>query len=64
MAEVIINIDAEGNVSLESRGITGASCKAVTEAIEKALGNSVSDQTTAEYFQPEQAHVRAGGNRR
>lgn len=63
MAEVIIDIDAQGNTKVESRGVKGAGCKALTAAIEAALGKTVTDQTTTEFFQKEHAHARAGGNR-
>lgn len=61
MPEVIVNVDADGNVKVEAQGVRGSSCAALTRAIEQAIGTTVKDQKTAAYFQQEQAHVRSGG---
>jgi hypothetical protein len=37
---ILIEIDYEGNVAVETEGITGKSCAAVRDAICKALGQT------------------------
>lgn len=44
--EVII--DKKGNVTYETKGFSGQGCKAATEALDRALGNKLSDKETAE----------------
>lgn len=51
MAEVIIDIGADGTVKIESKGVVGQGCGALTKAIEGALGQTTSDVKKAEYFQ-------------
>ena len=50
MAEIIVNIDREGNVSMETKGFKGPSCLKATEELEKVLGKKTSEKKTAEYY--------------
>jgi hypothetical protein len=49
--EIIIDIDPEGNVRIEGKGIKGPDCLKLTAAIEEAIGTVTSRQKTAEFFQ-------------
>jgi hypothetical protein len=63
MEEVIVNVDAEGNVKVEAKGVVGKRCATLTAAIEAAIGRTQADQKKPEFYRQEQAHVRAGGGR-
>ena len=58
MKEIIIEVDLEGNVKIETRGYKGTACKDATKAIEKALGAVTSDIPTAEAHEREELHNR------
>jgi hypothetical protein len=58
--QVIVTIDPDANVKIEAAGVTGSGCKAITEAIEKALGRTVADKTKPEFFQTAKQTVSAG----
>jgi len=38
MAEVIVDIDKDGNVKIEVNGVEGKACLDITESLEEALG--------------------------
>ena len=60
--EILITIDARGNVRIEVKGIKGPACKAATTDLERALGTVASERLTAEYSQCHQdQQVRIGG---
>lgn len=61
MQQVIVNIDADGNVTVAAQGVKGQGCQALTKAIEQALGTTTGDQKTADFYQQEKTHVRASG---
>jgi uncharacterized protein GlcG (DUF336 family) len=54
---VEITIDRSGGVSFQVKGVKGASCLDLTDALEKALGTVVSRERTGEYY--ETAQVQA-----
>ncbi len=60
MSQVIINIDAEGNTTVSVKGAKGKSCKSLTAKIEAALGQTVKDDKTPEFFQVVAASVKVG----
>lgn len=60
MDQVIVDIDADGNVKVEAQGVRGQGCAALTKAIEDAVGRTTADQKKAEYYQP--AVQPAGAN--
>jgi len=49
---ITVNIDEQGNVSLEVKGIKGAGCEKVLRPFEQ-LGKVVEEKKTAEYYQAE-----------
>lgn len=48
---VTVEITAQGQVTVQTSGFAGASCKQATAALEKALGTVTSDEKTAEFHQ-------------
>jgi len=55
--EVVILPD--GTVKIEGRGFSGADCEHATRALEAALGLTVDDQRTSEYWEADKQKVRA-----
>lgn len=51
MEEVIIEIDARGNVTVEGQGFVGADCKTLTKDLEAALGTVEATRLKPEYRQ-------------
>ncbi len=49
--EVIVATD--GKVTVQTKGFAGSSCKAASEALEKALGVTQSEKLTAEFYAPQ-----------
>jgi hypothetical protein len=43
-----VEIDTEGNTTITTSGFTGTECKDATRELERALGRTTSDTTTAE----------------
>lgn len=58
--QVIIDIDAEGNMIVSVKGAKGKSCKDLTAKIEAALGQTVKDDKIPEFFQVVAASVKVG----
>jgi hypothetical protein len=58
--EIVIDIDAVGNVKVEGKGIEGMDCKALTKELEAALGDVQQVRLKPEYHRPK-AHVRKVG---
>ena len=50
MSQVIVRILPDGKVEVKVAGVGGSSCRDVTKALEKALGNTVSDKVTDEFY--------------
>ena len=68
MAEQIeVVIDADGNASVEAKGVRGQGCAALTKAIEASLGTTTGDVKKPEFHQQAAAHEQrratAGGGR-
>jgi hypothetical protein len=51
--EIIIAPD--GSSKIETKGFEGASCREASRFIEQALGKTVKETTTAEFYQMEQS---------
>jgi len=57
-AEIItVLVDETGEIRVSVTGVAGSGCVALTAALLAALGDTVSEQTTAEFSQ---THVTAG----
>jgi hypothetical protein len=50
MKQIIVTVDKEGNVALETKGFAGQGCKSASKALEEALGERKSDKPTAEMY--------------
>lgn len=62
MQEIKITIEPDGQVRTEVKGVKGAGCKMLTNAIEAALGAVKSNTVTPEFFEkPQQEKIRLGG---
>lgn len=55
MKTIEITVDAKGEVTVQTKGFVGASCRDATKSIEQALGIVQSDTPTAEMYQPQVA---------
>ena len=49
--ELEIEIDASGKVTVKTKGIKGASCLEVVEALARLLGREESRELTAEFYE-------------
>ena len=49
--EIIVTVSASGEITVETKGYKGASCKDATAALEKSLGVVREDKKKPEYFQ-------------
>ena len=49
--EIAFKIGPDGSVTFEVKGVKGADCLALTEAIEDEVGVVVSRQKTSEYYE-------------
>lgn len=59
MEEIVIEIDAQGNVVVEGKGIAGTDCVALTKEIEQALGEVQTKTKTRDYYvAPRKAKVK------
>lgn len=63
MQEVIVNVDPEGGVKVEAKGVHGSSCQSLTKSLEDAVGRTTADQKKPEYFQQQVNHATAGTGR-
>lgn len=60
MEEIVIDIDAHGNVQVEGNGIKGPDCETVTRDIEKALGAVREKNRKREYHEVPQVRRKVG----
>jgi hypothetical protein len=47
---VKIRIKPGGKVEVKVQGVTGPTCTDVTKSLQKALGNTINDQKTEEFY--------------
>ncbi len=51
MKTIEITVASTGTTTVQTKGFTGASCRDASRLIEQALGEKVSEQLTAEFYQ-------------
>ena len=51
--QVIVTIDADGNVKVEAQHVNGPGCRRLTEEIEKAIGRTTADVKKPEFHRAE-----------
>lgn len=62
METVIVEIDPDAKITVSVDGVRGPGCKALTAAIERALGRTVDDRQTPAFIQEADAgHVHRYG---
>jgi hypothetical protein len=54
MKEIIIDVSADGEISIESRGFTGKACLEETKFLKDLLGKEIHQQLTPAYYQGKQ----------
>lgn len=52
-----VTIDPNGGVKIAGVGFKGAACEQATRALEQALGRTVTDERTSEFYEEEKAKV-------
>lgn len=55
---IIVEIDEDGNATIEVRGVKGRRCLALTKELEDALGTMISQTKTRDYYEQERTAVR------
>ena len=50
MPQIIVTIAPDGSTKVTAKGYTGPSCRDATQAMRQALGQSVRESRTAEYY--------------
>ena len=53
-----ITISPSGEVSIQTRGYSGSSCRQASQFLEKALGQVARDRATAEMYQSQPTRQR------
>ncbi len=61
MKTIEILVRPNGETALETRGYSGEQCQLASRFLEQALGRTINEQRTAEFYEPafEHAHERA-----
>ena len=52
--QIIVDIDADGAITVEGKGFKGASCTLATKAFEDALGKVTKRTNTSDFYQKEE----------
>jgi len=50
MKQILIHVGPDGHVTIETKNYEGASCLGATRDLEKALGLTIIDQPTSEFW--------------
>ena len=58
MRTIEIIVDAKGEVTVQTKGFSGSSCRDASRIIEQALGEKIAEKLTAEFYQPAVAEAR------
>lgn len=62
MSKIIdVTISPTGETTVKTTGFKGKSCQDASRFLEQALGAAESEKRTAEFYQPEEQHVRQQG---
>ncbi len=56
MPQIQVEVDADGNVKVEAKGVVGQGCAALTRALEESLGRTRADVKKSEFYQQAKAH--------
>ena len=59
MEQIIVTVSADAEVTVEVKGHPGPGCKALSQQIEQALGETTRDEPTRELHQAAEAGIRA-----
>lgn len=54
MKEIVIDVSAAGEISIETRGFTGKACLQESQFLKDLLGKEQSNQLTPAYYQGKQ----------
>jgi len=57
-AEITLEIDNDGNISLGVTGVKGQDCEKLTRELEEALGIVTDRKRTHEYYVPEENRLK------
>ena len=62
MKTIEVVVSSQGEVSVQTKGFTGSSCRDASQFIEQALGQRTAEQLTAEFHQAQtqQQNLREG----
>ena len=62
MKTIEVVVSPQGEVSVQTKGFTGSSCRDASQFIEQALGQRTAEQLTAEFHQAQtqQQNLREG----
>ena len=55
MAQIVVDIDRDGQVQVQAQGVQGTGCQQLTRALEEALGTTTGDVKKPEFYQQQQA---------
>ncbi len=56
MTTIEITVDPKGNTRVETKGFTGEACKEASKFVETALGKTVGETLTGEYYHVQEEH--------
>lgn len=56
MKTIEVIVSPQGEVSVETKGFAGSSCREASQLIEQALGQRIGEQLTAEFHQAHSQH--------
>ncbi len=58
MKIIEITISPQGEVTLQTKGYTGSTCKSASQALEEALGIKATEKLTSEFYQAQSTPAR------
>jgi hypothetical protein len=56
MRVIEVTVAPDGAVTVQTKGYVGADCVQASQFLEQALGATIKDQKTSEFYQTEPAH--------